>query len=121
MASPKAQLAAHLNILTEDTLTAEEAIEELSQFMGGKRLSKPTIYRWAMKGLHGGRVRLDYVKIGSSIITSRQALTRFIEAKLIAEMDPANGRPSDLKPKRKPGRPPSPKPKRKPGRPRKSA
>lgn len=45
---------------------------------GAKRLHLSTIYRWSNRGLRG--VRLDYIKIGGSRYTSKEALSAFIDA-----------------------------------------
>ncbi len=44
-----------------------------------------TLWRWCREGLHG--VRLEYLKVGRRIVTSREALDRFFER--ITEADQA--------------------------------
>jgi len=63
-------------ILTEDVLTLAQARKELMQITG-KRPDKATMSRWIHRGCGG--VRLDAIRIGVQLLTSRQALTRFIE------------------------------------------
>lgn len=63
-------------ILTEDVLTLSQARVELSQ-IAGHRPDKATLARWIHRGVGG--VKLDAIRIGRQILTSRQALTRFIE------------------------------------------
>jgi hypothetical protein len=43
----------------------------------GKRLNFATIWRWAMHGARGRR--LEAVKLGGSLYTSREAISRFAE------------------------------------------
>lgn len=64
-------------ILTEDALTLKEAQLAIHEATG-RKLDKTTLYRWCLRGAFG--VRLEHVRLGQQIITSRQALTRFIEA-----------------------------------------
>ena len=63
-------------VLTEDVLTLSQARTELSQ-IAGQRPDKATITRWIHRGVGG--VKLDAIRLGRQILTSRQALTRFIE------------------------------------------
>ncbi len=65
-------------ILTEDVLTLSQARAELADITG-KRLDKATIHRWINRGVGG--VKLDAIRLGVQIFTSRQALTRFIQAR----------------------------------------
>lgn len=65
-------------VLSEDVLTLKQASVELSSVIG-KRLDKSTLFRWISRGIQG--VKLDGVRVGRDWLTSRQALTRFIEAR----------------------------------------
>lgn len=65
-------------VLSEDVLTAKEACEELRPIFG-KPIDRTTLYRWALRGIQGNR--LEFTKIGGRIVTSRQAIARFIEAR----------------------------------------
>ncbi len=65
-------------ILTEDVLTLAEARTALFQSTK-RRPDKATMTRWIHKGVGG--VRLEAVRMGCQLLTSRQALTRFIEAR----------------------------------------
>ncbi len=65
-------------VLTEDVLTMTAARSELARITG-RRPDKATLTRWIHRGVGG--VRLDAVRIGCQLLTSRQALTRFIEAR----------------------------------------
>ena len=63
-------------VLSEDVLTTKQACEELQPIFG-KPIDRTTLYRWALRGIQG--TRLEYTKIGGRIVTSRQAIARFIE------------------------------------------
>lgn len=63
-------------ILSEEILTLSDARHELAEVLG-YRVDKSTLFRWCLRGVGG--VKLDHVRIGNRILTSRQALTRFIE------------------------------------------
>lgn len=65
-------------VLTEDVLTLAQARAELRQITG-KRPDKATMCRWIHRG--AGGVKLDAVRLGCQLLTSRQALTRFIQAR----------------------------------------
>ncbi len=65
-------------ILCEDVLTISQARTELSQ-IAGHRPDKATLCRWIHRGVGG--VKLDAIRIGRQILTSKQALTRFIAAR----------------------------------------
>ena len=65
-------------ILTEDVLTLQEARTELFR-VTGRRPDKTTLYRWCLRGVGG--VKLEHIRLGDRILTSRQRLTAFIEAR----------------------------------------
>lgn len=65
-------------VLSEDVLTLAQARNELRQITG-KRPDKATMTRWVHRGVGG--VKLDSVRIGVQLLTSRQALHRFIVAR----------------------------------------
>lgn len=66
-------------ILTEDILSLSEARKELQQ-LTRKRPDKATLTRWIHRGIGG--TKLEAVRLGGTqLFTSRQALTRFIEAR----------------------------------------
>ncbi len=65
-------------ILCEDLLTIQEARREIAS-VTGRRPDKCTLYRWCMKGCRG--TKLEHVRLGDRILTSKQALTRFIAAR----------------------------------------
>ena len=69
-------------VLAEEMLTLTQARWELAEITG-QRPDKATVYRWCLKGCHG--TKLDHIRLGNQIFTSRQALTRFIVARTAAK------------------------------------
>lgn len=65
-------------VLTEDVLTLTQARDEIAS-VTGRKIDKSTICRWIHRGVGG--TRLDAVRMGNSLLVSRQSLTRFIEAR----------------------------------------
>lgn len=72
--SSKKRAALVARVLSEDTLTFDQIPKEVP----GKRVHKSTPYRWHYVGVHN--VKLEAVKIGGSLVSSKQALTRFLTA-----------------------------------------
>ena len=73
-----------LDLGTETALTLSQAACELPR-LGGRKLHASSLWRWARKGVRG--VKLEYSRLGSRIVTSREALSRF--AAKLAEADDA--------------------------------
>ncbi len=67
-----------MSILTEDVLSVNDARGEIAAITG-KRPDISTMTRWIHRGVGGNK--LEAVRIGRQLITSRQALTRFIAAR----------------------------------------
>ena len=65
-------------VLAEEVVTLREARNELFR-VTGRRPDKTTLYRWALRGVGG--TKLETVRIGNRLLTSKQALTRFIAAR----------------------------------------
>jgi len=65
-------------VLTEDVLTLSQARSKLFKITG-KRPDKATMTRWIHQGVGG--VKLTVVRIGSQLLTSKQALHRYIVAR----------------------------------------
>ncbi|QEF97735.1 hypothetical protein Mal15_17790 [Stieleria maiorica] len=59
-----------MDLLTEDLMPLAEAAELVN-------VHTATVHRWRSRGLNG--VKLETLRLGGKISTSRQALTRFIE------------------------------------------
>lgn len=67
-----------LSILAEDLLTLQQAAREVPRPAGKSSLHHATLWRWAHRGLNG--YRLETVKVGSQLMTSRQRLHAFLKA-----------------------------------------
>jgi hypothetical protein len=65
-------------ILTEEIMTLKDARGEIAAITG-KRPDLATLSRWIHRGVGG--TRLEAVRVGRQLLTSKQALTRFIEAR----------------------------------------
>jgi hypothetical protein len=68
--------------LSEELLTMPEAASLLPKRRGGAKVSLTSLWRWSTRGAKG--VRLETVRVGSSVYTTRAALRRFIEARTTA-------------------------------------
>lgn len=66
-----------IDITTEKIITLPEAAAMLPARRGGKRVHVSTLFRWAQKGSRG--VRLEVVRIGSALHTSKEAMQRFCD------------------------------------------
>ena len=78
----------------EELLSLAEAARRLPK-VDGRKIAIPTLWRWCRRGLRGAR--LEYVRVGRKICTTREALMRFFTN--LAELDervPPPGRPSFL-------------------------
>ena len=67
-----------LDILSEDLLTIEQAAREVPRPAGKKPLHYATAWRWAHRGLRGHK--LETVRVGSQLMTSRERLHAFLRA-----------------------------------------
>jgi hypothetical protein len=80
--------------LDEQLITLTEAAKHLPR-IDGRKVSVCTLWRWCRKGLRGAR--LEYLRVGRRVCTTREALMRFFTN--LAELDervPPPGRPSFL-------------------------
>jgi len=91
-----------INIEHETIINLTQATKILP-LRRGKRIAISTLWRWRRKGLRG--VRLEYVRIGRNIATSREALNRFFNA--LTEIDTLPEGDSQLASRRKPDPTPS--------------
>lgn len=64
-------------ILSEDILTMAQANAEFSKWLGST--DKCKIYRWVHHGVGG--VKLEAIQIGHQLVTSKQAIVRFVVAR----------------------------------------
>ncbi len=67
-----------IDILSEDVLTLDEARRLMPGRGPGVAMSQATIYRHASEGVRG--IRLETLACGGRLVTSRQALRRWVEA-----------------------------------------
>jgi len=58
----------------ETLITLTEAAKLLPS-VNGKRINTCTLWRWCRKGLRG--VNLEYLRVGTKIVTSQDAMQRF--------------------------------------------
>jgi hypothetical protein len=65
-----------VNIKTENLVTLTEATKFLPR-VDGKRIHISTLWRWCKKGLKG--INLEYLRAGSKIMTSQEAMQRFFD------------------------------------------
>jgi hypothetical protein len=63
--------------LEEAILSLADAVTVLPRRRGGRKVHIATLYRWADPGLRG--VRLETLRVGGTLCTSRQALQRFFD------------------------------------------
>jgi len=61
----------------EELVTLADAVQLVPR-TGGKRVHFSTLWRWALRGVRGHR--LEHVRVGRTICTSREALNRFFHA-----------------------------------------
>ena len=66
-----------IDLSQEELLSLSEACSSLPR-IDGKSPHSSTVWRWCRKGVRG--VRLEYVRLGHRICTSREALNRFANA-----------------------------------------
>jgi hypothetical protein len=66
-----------IDIKREQLLTLAEASRKLPSSRRGKKVHVATIFRWHKHGSRG--VKLECVRVGSSLMTTVEALQRFIE------------------------------------------
>jgi len=71
-----------IDVFAETVVTFAEAASRLPRLRHGRKISMPSLYRWAQAGRRspdGCVVRLETVKIGGSTCTSLEALQRFFD------------------------------------------
>lgn len=71
-----------IDFRTEGILTLSEAVAHLPA-PNGKCVSVASLWRWAKKGVKG--VRLEHVRVGRRLCTSKEALDRFMKAVTAAD------------------------------------
>ncbi len=68
----------------EEILSLSEATATVPR-INGRRPHTSTLWRWCRKGCRG--TRLEYIRVGSKIATSREALDRFFNAQAAADSE----------------------------------
>ncbi|HUU12342.1 MAG TPA: DUF1580 domain-containing protein [Terriglobia bacterium] len=63
--------------LNEDLLSLRDASEILPRRRRGRKPHFSALWRWSTRGLHG--VRLETLRCGGTLVTSREAIQRFFE------------------------------------------
>jgi hypothetical protein len=70
-------------LMSEGLIVAQTASTYFAGFRGGKPCTPQTIYKWMRSGhklRDGRRVRLEFVRVGGKMCTTRPAILRFIRA-----------------------------------------
>lgn len=67
-----------IDIMYEEVVNLTEASKLLPP-VNGKRVHINTLHRWSTRGVRGG-IRLETARIGRRLVTSREALQRFVKA-----------------------------------------
>lgn len=80
-----------IDIGTEALVSLTEATKLLPP-LNGRRPSISSLWRWCRRGVRG--VKLEYVRVGRSLATSREALNRFFEALAAADAPEDPPRPT---------------------------
>lgn len=70
------------SLVRESLLTFSEAVRYLPK-VNGRRHAPSTVYRWCKQGING--VRLEYIRVGRNMVTTREALERFFTALAAAD------------------------------------
>ena len=89
-----------IDLVREKACTIDRARKELLPHLDGKAVSQATAYRWVNFGAAAGdgtHVRLEAARIGRVLVTTAEAVERFLEklggaaAAAAADMSPADG------------------------------
>jgi len=79
--------------LSDELLTLPQAAALFPRRRGGSKVSTSTLWRWYARGSRG--VRLEVVRIGGQVLTTRDAIRDFIAARSVAGGAPV---PQDASP-----------------------
>lgn len=69
-------------ILTEQPIGMSEAARLFGTYRNTAKTAPQTVYRWCVAGVNlpdGRVVKLEHIRIGSRLLTSRAAIIRFLE------------------------------------------
>lgn len=86
--------------MTSDLLTLSQAAKQLPR-VNGRKVHTSTLWRWCRRGCKG--VKLQYYRIGRTIMTTESALQQFFTA--LAEVDAEQTDSCNYKPRPKRRRP----------------
>lgn len=89
-----------INIEIEKLATLNDAAKLLPR-VGTKKIHTSTLWRWCKKGLRG--TKLEYLRVGSKIVTTHEAMQRFFTT--LAQLDENHPQSSTYKPIRMKSRP----------------
>ena len=70
-------------LLNEEIISLATAAKMLPGSRGAKHVSPATMFRWCSDGITsaaGERVRLEHIRAGGRLLTTKQAMMRFLEA-----------------------------------------
>lgn len=67
-----------IDLFSEDVVSLTEAAKFVPRRRAGKKAHPSTLFRWAKDGMRGRK--LETIRVGGTICTSREALARFFEA-----------------------------------------
>jgi Tfp pilus assembly protein FimT len=70
-------------LLAETILSLGEAARQFPGSRGAKRVCPSTVWRWCSKGTRrqdGQIVRLEHFRLGGRVMTTREAVARFVTA-----------------------------------------
>ena len=71
------------DLLTEDLIPLPKVAAQFPGTRGATRINPATVYRWCTRGSRtpdGRVVRLEHVRVGSRVLTSREAVGRYVAA-----------------------------------------
>ena len=66
-----------IDLKSEQLLTLKDVCDILPRRRRGRKPAFSTVWRWALHGIHG--VRLETLKCGGTLCTSKEAVQRFFE------------------------------------------
>jgi len=75
-----------------DTLLSLTDAARILPKIDGKRPHPSTLWRWCRRGIHD--VRLEYARVGRKIVTTNNALTRFINELAAADQKQTPSNPA---------------------------
>jgi hypothetical protein len=73
--------------ITLETPISLTAVTKILPPIDGRRPSVSTVWRWCRRGIRG--ISLEYVRVGSRVCTSQEALNRFVNKLAAADSMPA--------------------------------